>query len=222
MSKQPVLRQSRKRTEYTAERNVPARFKPRRRAVQHAESGQDTFGRPCAGRPHLGRGIRDTPLGSVGRRRIADHVVGRTRLLNASLVDRLAKRFVLDPELLGRFLPGTATAEQLLRPRGHLLVHHRRPPSSTRTIEGFDALFSIRLHTAFDAALGDAEGAHDLGLSADSLRDQLSGEHAKGPSIFLGMREDRRDAMEIGPLAVAANHAHTVIDLCGPIGDKWE
>jgi hypothetical protein len=36
------------------------------------------------------------------------------------------------------------------------------------------------------------------------------------------MREDWTDAMKVDPLAVTANYADQLIDLCGPIGDKWK
>ena len=118
MAKQPVLGQGRQSTEHTAVGNVSTGLKLRRRAAgQQSDGRHDAFAGTGAGDSHLvasgGIGIAARRLvgrrdGRAGSRRRQGNLLGRheSRLLDASLVDRFAKRVVFDAQFFGDFAIG--------------------------------------------------------------------------------------------------------------------
>ena len=129
------------------------------------------------------------------------------------MIDRFAKRVVFNPHFL-RDVPAAATqVQQALSLSADLGRHHRRPPTSARSVEALDTFSAIFLRTAQDAHLRHTEGVNDLSLGTRALTTQLRGKHAKRWSIVVGMPKHRLDPAEVGPLLVFANDADELVNL---------
>jgi len=139
-----------------------------------------------------------------------------SRLLDASLLDRFAKRVAFDVQFLGDFLAGVTGSEQLLRLHDDFGGHHRGTTASARSVEAVDPFLKILRNATKDTVLRDPEGTDDLCLGTRALATQLRGEHAKGLTIVLRVLKDGLDAAEVGPLTLLAEHADQVTELGSP------
>jgi hypothetical protein len=247
MTKQAVLGQRRQRTQHAAIGNIAARFKLcLRSAGQLSQGGQDALDRPCASDPHLfARGSvfvaacrfiagRFTASLCGGSRRSRSRRCpgvcfalaaggGRRRTVRpweASLINRFAERVVGHGQLPSHLGFGMSFFQELPGPLDDFGGHHRSPAGSPRLVEALDALLRIRLDAPHHAALGDAKGSDDVGLFDGSLDAELSGEHAKGLLIPLGMLEDGLRSAEIDPLSVLPHDADQIVDAGSIFGNQ--
>ena len=122
--------------------------------------------------------------------------------------------------MLGDVSPAPAGCEELLCPCRDLRRQHRGTARRARRVERRHVPRAILGDAPDDAALGDAEGPHDIHLAAGALADQLGGKHSEGAGVTPGMMEHRLGAAEIGPSVILSRDADPIAEAGSPVGEE--
>ena len=237
VSEEAVLFERGQGTQHAAEGDIAAGFVSRGcSSGQQADSRRHAFHQPRTGDAKTigGRYVLQSSLGLVGgfgagasgvvrflRRRSVLGWSSRTGTFGEfSFIDRFAKGVELDLQFLGGFLSRVSLVEQILGLLDDLVGHHGRATPATRLIKGFASLLAILLDGSLDADGRDAKRLDDIGLFADTVADELGGEHPERVAIIDRMRKYREDASEPSPPVVFVDDTDVITDGGGPIGDQ--
>ena len=97
---------------------------------------------------------------------------------------------------------------------------HRRTPSLRFLIKPRHALLPVALHGPLDTDQRHAKGTRYLRLGGVSINTKLSGNHAKGRNIILGMNKYRHASIEVSHLAIAFLKSQLSVDVLHAIRKK--
>jgi hypothetical protein len=142
--------------------------------------------------------------------------------LDRAVLDGLAKGVELDSQFIGHSAPGPAAEEEFPRATDDVGGHHRRSAFRAALIKRPNTPLAVLLDPTLHGVLRDAEGLEDLGLTTRSLIDQLRRKPLERRAVVLGVTEDGKNPTRVGPGPAHFEDADPIIDLRGPIWDKWE